>query len=109
VIIWKGWGILVVVITFLVLMGTELAVGAIFGNPHYYQAHSWPKGVAFLLAALAVYFLGCYLSNRPGRVVIDKVTGQELVLRRSHALFFIPMEYWGYILAVIGLVLFFVS
>jgi hypothetical protein len=38
--------------------------------------------------------------------VIDKTTGKEIVLdRANHRLFFIPMYYWGPILAVIGAVL----
>ena len=107
-IIWKGWGILVVIITAAFVFGVDFITGAAFGNSNYYAIHNWPEGVAFLLSGIAVYFVGLYFNNKPGRVMIDKATGREIVLRRVHSMFFIPMEYWGIILAVGGIVLFFV-
>jgi hypothetical protein len=35
--------------------------------------------------------LSNHLETRPGRVVIDKTTGQELRLRDKHDLFFVPL------------------
>lgn len=107
-IIWRGWGILVVLITFAILILVQLTAGAISGDPQFYQKNDWPKGTALLLSAVAVYFVGYYLNHRPGRTVIDKATGRELVLRRVHSLFFIRMEYWAFALAAIGFVLLFV-
>jgi hypothetical protein len=52
-----------------------------------------------------VYFRDDRLNTAPGRTVIDKQTGQEISLRRKHSLFFVPMEYWGPIVAVGGLLL----
>ena len=49
----------------------------------------------FFLTGLASGALGWWLRTRPARIVIDKATGKEIVLRRRHALFFIPMFYWG--------------
>jgi NADH:ubiquinone oxidoreductase subunit 6 (subunit J) len=107
-IIWKGWGILAVLITFAIMLLADVGTGAVFGDTHYYDAHNWPKGAGFLLSGIIVYFVGVYLNSRPGRAMIDKATGREIVLRRVHSLFFIPMEYWGAVLAVAGIVLFFV-
>jgi hypothetical protein len=58
---------------------------------------------AFFLAGLASGTLGWFLRSRPARTVIDKKTGKEMVLRRSHSLFFIPMVYWGPIFIAMGL------
>ena len=107
-IIWRGWGILAVLIPFATLILVQVSVGAIFGDPQFYQKNDWPKGAALLLSAVAVYFIGYYLNHQPGRTVIDKATGRELVLRRVHSLFFIPMEYWAFALAAFGFVLLFV-
>jgi hypothetical protein len=107
-IIWRGWGILVVLIAMAMLIAVQLATGAVFGDPEFYKVHDWPKGVALLLAAVAVYFAGSYFNSRPGRTMIDKATGREIVLRRVHSLFFVPMQYWGFVLAAFGVVLFFV-
>ena len=46
--------------------------------------------------------LGLYLRGKGGRVVVDKQTGREIVLRRRHTLFFIPIEYWGLVVVVLG-------
>src|SRR6266542_584087 len=107
-IIWKGWGILVVVITVATSIVVQGVVGVAFGDPQFYKTHDWPKGVALLSAAAAVYFAGRYFNNKPGRVMIDKATGQEIVLRRVHSLFFIRMEYWAFVLAAIGVVVLFI-
>jgi uncharacterized membrane protein YfcA len=107
-IIWKGWGILAVLITVAIVILVDFVTGSIYGDTRYYDNHNWPKGLALLLAAIPVYFVGVYLNSRPGRAMIDKATGREVMLRRSHSLFFIPMEYWGVVLLIAGIVLFFV-
>jgi hypothetical protein len=38
------------------------------------------------------------------RVVIDKETGEEIVLASNHSLFFVPVQLWPVIFVVIGLV-----
>ena len=107
-IIWKGWGILVIVIAVAAIIIIQGVVGAASGDPQFYEVHDWPKGLALLLAAVGVYFVGRYFNNKPGRVMIDKATGREFVFRRVHSLFFVRMEYWAFVLAAIGVVLFFV-
>jgi hypothetical protein len=62
-------------------------------------------GVAPLFSAVAVYFSGAYF-NRPKGVYVDQ-NGRQVVIRPSHGLFFIPIQYWGPILALIGIASFF--
>lgn len=100
--IWRGWGILVIVLAGVFLVGTQLIVNAVFGADMY---RAWMGGIGLLLAAVAVWFLGRRLNGRPGRTLVDQATGQRMVLRRKHDLFFIKMEYWAPILAVLGVVL----
>ena len=65
--------------------------------------------VAGLLAAAVVnWFVGIRLNNRPGRELIDAKTGERVVLRRRHSLFFVPMQWWSVPLAA-GAVIAFVS
>jgi hypothetical protein len=56
----------------------------------------------FILTGLASGAMGWWLRNRPAKVLIDKATGQEVVLRRRHSLFFVPMFYWGPIFIAMG-------
>jgi hypothetical protein len=106
-IIWRGFGILVVLITALALVLMQW-----FGNtlPGGYSAYrQWLFPIGLLLAAAITWPLGRYLNGQPGRVLVDPQTGQQVTLRREHSLFFIRMEYWAAVLAAGALVLFFLA
>lgn len=107
-IIWNGLGFLVAVITFLLLLCAEYVTESLFRDESYYQAHGWPKLLAFFLAGAVVWPLGAYLNRRRGKVMIEKETGKEVLIKPKHSFFFIRMEYWGPILLVLGVVFFFV-
>lgn len=103
-IIWSGFGFLVAVIGFGSLVLAEAMTEGFFHDQTYYQTHAWPKLVACWFAAALVYGVGRWLDRQPGRAMIDKATGQEVVLRKKHALFFIPVRYWPYIFLGLGVV-----
>jgi membrane protein implicated in regulation of membrane protease activity len=103
-IIWSGFGFLVALIGFGCLVLTQFIANALFQNAAYYQTHGWPKLVAFLIAALLVYFLSRVLERQQGRAMIDKATGREVVLKPRHSLFFVPLKYWPYILVGLGVI-----
>src|SRR5689334_16934977 len=103
--IWHGLGILVLPILFVSALLCNLAFDSLFGAG-YYEAHKWTAGLALFVAAATCWFLGAYLNSRPPKVVIDKQTDQELILLKRHALFWIPMHFWGLIFLVIGFFVF---
>jgi hypothetical protein len=109
IILWNGLGFLVPVITFGCLLLTEFAIEAAFHDDHYYQAHGWPKLVGFVSAALIVWPLARYLRPKPARALVGPLAQDQVVSQRSHSLFFIPMEYWGPILLLLGIVFLFVT
>lgn len=104
-IIWSGWGFLVAVFVFGCSLVMELLVSSITGNENYYQQAIWPLALALILSGVISWFMGKRL-NKPGvKTLIDKDTGEEVILKnKRHRLFFIPMEYWGPILVVIALI-----
>jgi hypothetical protein len=108
-IIWQGLGFLVAVVIF----GCSLVANLIFNakvGPGYYDHHKWPFAVSLLFSSAICWFLGERLQKRSDRIVIDKQTGKEFVLNQSrHALFFIPMHWWGPILLVGAVILFIVD
>jgi hypothetical protein len=108
-IIWTGVGFIVAVVAFLMLVLTEFSVEALFRDESYYQSHGWPKLLAFAVAGFIVLVLGKLLNKKEGKVLIEKETGKELVLKKKHSLFFIDIEYWGYILFALGLVFLFIK
>jgi|SRR5882762_6063339 len=103
-IIWKGWGILVVVIVVVCMVVIQGGIGLISGDPNFDKLHHWPFGLALLVSAIPIYFTGLKLNSSPGRVLLDPRTGREVVFRRQHSLFFIPFQYWAFIVGAIGLV-----
>ena len=94
-VIWRGWGILAAVIVLLALIAMELVAEAIQGSGAYQEDTELWAGLGLLLAGAVIYPLGRRLNGGEGRVMVDKQTGQEVVIKSIHSLFFIRMEYWG--------------
>lgn len=95
--IWKGYGFLAFLVFLVSFLVVELAVGETF-----YRTHRWVDFFGFVISALFCYFVGKKLNNNKGKVYIDKKTGEEVLIKKTHSLFFIKMEYWGIIFLVIG-------
>lgn len=104
-IIWKGWGILAVVILLACSVVVELLSDAILGAG-FYKSSVFAMPFAFLIAAAAVYMLGMKLNNMPGKILIDPETNQEVELKSTHSMFWIPMQYWGFVFAALAVVVF---
>ncbi len=100
-IIWKGWGILAVIIAIVCSVVMQLACDAVFGAG-YYKSSSWAMPLALLLASGLIFFVGQKLNGKAARVVIDKETGEEYLLKSTHSLFWIPLQYWGVVTAVLA-------
>lgn len=101
-IIWRGWGVLVLVLGAAALLLTQWLTRAISGDALYYQSHRWPTLVAMALAAAGTWVLHQALSRKQPRIVIDKDTGQEIAFRKEHSLFFIPVKWWPVIYVAVG-------
>ena len=101
-VIWQGFGIIIPFVVVLMTQGFIFVAEKLSGPGAYDANPLWPS-VDLGLTAILITALGMYLRRRGARVVIDKETGQELVLRSKHSLFFVPMEYWGGILLVGGI------
>lgn len=103
IIIFRGAGGLVLLFGILAALGMNIVTSTWFDQPNYFQSHSWAQALSLWLAGAACWFMGRYLHSRPGRVLVDKVTGEEVIQRPTHSLFFIKLEYWAPILFVVGL------
>ena len=86
-VIWSGLGFLVAVIA----LGSLIVVQTLTGSA--YDTETWPKLAGFGLAAILTSGIG-YALNKPRRE-----TGAG-----THSFLFIPMDYWGPILLVLGIV-----
>ena len=98
--VWTRWGILVL------LYGlAALLVGAIVGQAvGLGSRQSITIGIGELVAAVALWFTGVRLNRDTDRRLVDPKTGRDVIIRRRHTFFWIPMQYWAAVLALIGVV-----
>ena len=60
--------------------------------------------LALLIAAVACYYLGRKLNSGRPQTLIDPSSGEFVILRpMKHRLYFIPVEYWGPLLAILAI------
>lgn len=95
-IVWRGYGWLVPVVIFGMLMLSQLTIDAIYGDG-FYTANTWPKYAAIGVASVCVGLLGVFLNHIKRGTLVDEQTGEVLGKTPSHYLFFIPVEYWAII------------
>ena len=102
-IIWSGWGILVLVFAIVgLVIGVPLGT-AITPDPDMAMAISII--CAGLTMGLGSFLFARQMEKGTGRVFIDEQTGQRVVVGRSAgSLFFVPVRYWAYAGPVLAIV-----
>ncbi|MBI2262791.1 MAG: hypothetical protein HYU62_14140 [Caulobacterales bacterium] len=103
-IIWSGWGFLVI---FFFLLGAliGLPVGALFPTDPDASAAA-TLIVGGLVAGLCSFLFARKIEGGEGRAFIDEATQQRIVVKRSAgSLFFIPTRYWAYVAPVLAIAL----
>lgn len=84
-IIWQGFGFLAVVIPLIVfVLAGVLNTGA---------ATDSVLAAIFFVSGVLVWLAGRKLNSKPGKILIDPETQQEVELKNKHTLFWIPMEW----------------
>lgn len=95
-IVWSGRGFLSVLILFIAIF---ISI-AIF--PETYIDLSFI--IPLYAAGIFSYIFGMKW-NKTSRVFIDKETGKDVVFKNNHSLFWVKMEYWGFIFTALGLII----
>jgi len=98
ILFWRGWGILAVVIPIAFLLLANFGFDALYGEGYYTKNSSWTAPLAVILSTPLIYFIGRKLNNKPARILIDPKTNEEVVLKETNDLFWIPMQYWSFII-----------
>lgn len=96
-IIWSGKGILSV----LVLIATF--IGLILLLPAGLIEIGVTLSVSLFVAAAFSWLMGKKWNDQVAQVFIDKASGREVIIKPNHSLFWIKMQYWGIIFAILGL------
>lgn len=97
-IIWKGFGILVPLIAiFGIVVGTVVA--GMFGFAEM------GLGIGLGLAAIGNFFIWKAINAQPGKVLVDPQTGEQVMLKPTHSLFFIPAGFWTWPMALFAVMM----
>ena len=95
----KVWVFLVV----LILLAALFVVGLVFDRPAMTEYEKFQDAAIFFTSALPTLLLGLSLRRRKGRGLIDEASGEKIILRSRHTLFFIPVLFWPVIFAGAGI------
>ena len=96
-IVWSGRGFLSVLLLFISLFLLASILPKEQGDYGFI--------ISFFIAGAFSWFMGKKWNEQVGRIVIDKASGQEMVIKPNHSLFWIKMQYWGPIYFILGLII----
>jgi len=106
-IIWTGLGFLIPIIFLLGFFGGGFLETLILGDAQNSGVRGICMFLGLALSTIACWFLHKSLVKKGTKTLMDKETGEDVVFKPSHTLFFMPMHWWGVIgAAASSLVLF---
>jgi len=100
-IIWSGRGIFSV----LVLIACMFLTVTLFSK----EIADYAFAMSFTIAGFFSWFFGKKWNNKPQRILRDEQTGERVTFKNRHTLFWIPMQYIGYIFISGGTIILFQS
>jgi len=94
-IVWQGFGFLAALIPLVCGMALQAIIGDSPIN----------TGIGYILGAIPVWYLGKKWNAKPGRTLTDNQSGEQIEVKNKHSFFWIKMEYWAGVAAVIGIIM----
>jgi hypothetical protein len=106
-VIWKGYGILIVPIV-LICAGAVyvigMTLGAVLFNGSGVDSVGWLlAAVTLSLSAAVVRYLGNYLDKAAIRELYDPETDEIVILQSENSLYFIKIRYWPIVLLALAI------
>jgi hypothetical protein len=106
---WRGWGILVFIITFaLIFLAIGIMIASGVHEPDEAKATAYVYrlfALCLILSAVCVFFLARYRDNRPHKI-FDPATGETHLVPHTDEFMFIRMKYWTHILVAFSAFMF---
>ena len=101
-VVWSGLGILAAVFA---ALGAAAGIALVdsTGGLGYGLSEEVGFALGLIIAAVVNWFVGVRLNRRPGRHMVDVDTGERIILRRRHRLFWVPMQYWSVAMLVFAI------
>lgn len=101
--VWSGLGFLVVPIVFVTSMAVTLLLERLLGAIGHSEWLTAAIALGIFSGAAANWFIGRKLNSKPPRELVDPKTQETVLLYKRHKFFWVPMQYWSFPVAVIGL------
>jgi len=99
--IWQGWGIAGLLPLLAWSFGVE-GFESVFGKEWTLAHEGLADGTVFVVMGIVVWLLGRWLTRQPGRILLDPETNEQVMLKRKHTFFFIPLNYAGMLWVGVG-------
>jgi hypothetical protein len=99
-VIWKGWGIMALLIPLLCSLLAGTLFDSVYGE-NVYKNSDLAMPLVLAMSGVFVYIFGYQVNSRPGRILVDPENNEKIELKSTHSMFWIPLQYWsGIIIAV---------
>ncbi len=96
-IVWSGRGFLTVVVLAVVLFGLTSFLPK--------DQNSLSYAISLFASGIFSWIMGKRWNESNQKTYLDKNTGEEVILKPNHSLFWIKMQYWGIIFGILGVVM----
>jgi len=100
-IIWTRLGFLGLLIPVLLYIAVKKFSDIFFGLGHF--SSNQTMGLAFILGAPIVWFLGKKLNSKEPRELVDPKTNERILIKERHTIFWMPMEFFAVIVCGLGI------
>ncbi|KTS92780.1 membrane protein [Pseudomonas oryzihabitans] len=102
-VVWSGFGFLAFLIPIALVLAGQFGMDAMLGGG-WYAAHKAVAAVLLLIAAALVWIVGVKLNSDQGRLLIDPNTQEQVVFKRRHTIFWIPMQWASAFIAAVAVI-----
>ncbi len=102
-VVWSGYGFLALLIPVGLMLAGQFGMDAMLGGG-WYTGHKAAAAVVLMVAAALVWIVGVKLNSDQGRVLVDPQTQEQVVLKRRHTIFWIPMQWASAFIAAVAIV-----
>jgi hypothetical protein len=102
-ILWKGWGILALLIPAALVAGGDTVLQDVMGSQYNSPV---VKALLLFLSAAAVWMAGRKLNSTPVKNLIDPETGKVVGIKQAHSMFWIPMQWYAVIWVIAAVVVY---
>lgn len=105
-IFWRGRGYLVPIMYFGWALLLNFSVDELSASGHYWDDHSWPLGVSFLLTSATLAAIWIKTVPPPpalGPQIVQETSGHRRLPKTDDSFWFVPVWIWVYGLVPLGL------